>query len=64
MVKFFEDADLAGYSLDIGVLVDFWLFEGFYCDFGGGGQVGGEVDFAEGALADGGACVVSKVPTR
>lgn len=64
MVECFEDADLSGDAFDIGLVLDFFFLEGLDCNFFLGVDVGGDFDLAEGALADGAACLKGFVPTR
>jgi hypothetical protein len=57
VTQYFEDADLPSNSLDIGLLNYLFFLEGLDCDLLSGGDVRGEADFAEGALAYGLACI-------
>lgn len=64
MTEYLEYADLASHTFDVCLLDDLLLLEGFNGHFLSGGDVDSQPDLAEGALADGLACITSPLPMR
>jgi hypothetical protein len=60
--QYFEDADLASHSFDIGLLHNFVLLQGFNGNFFVGEDMHPEPDLPEGALANAGASITPYLP--